>query len=70
MTLSERITELDRLYLAWDAAWVRLMKARGATNRARLRRAVGRARRRYEALRDSGRGLPVGCRRAVVGDRP
>ena len=58
MTLFERISKLDRLYLAHDALVRRFDAATDASERGRLRRRARAAWKAYTALRDSRRGIP------------
>jgi hypothetical protein len=56
MTLTERVKELDRLYLAHDAIFRAYVVAIGSPAEKRMRRKVNRAWAKYAALRDSRRG--------------
>lgn len=53
--LGERVRELDRLYLAHDAAANALHACRNAKDRPRLKRAARRAWKRYTTLRDAAK---------------
>ena len=68
MTLIERVKELDRLYLASDAATRAADDATDPAIRRRLRRKAHRLYRAYAALRDSRRGRPAAARAAGVGE--
>ncbi len=59
MTITERVNELDRLYLAHDAASKEYVAAVGTPRQYLCRRKCRHAWAAYIELRDSRRGLPV-----------
>ncbi len=63
MTICERVIELDRLYLIYDAASKNYVAALGTAMERNLRRKAQRTWAAYARLRNSRRGLQRGASR-------